>query len=423
MNSATRIEQPESAAAAPDLTLDVERIRNDFPILKQTVHGKPLAYLDNAASAQKPQAVIDAISEAASTCYANIHRGVHRLSELSTSAHEAAREKARAFLNAASAKEIVFVRNATEGINLVASSFGGHVLHKDDEILITHMEHHSNIVPWQLLCEKTGARLVVAPVTDEGELDMLAFGDRITSRTRMIAVNHVSNALGTINPVKRIIGLAHAQAIPVLLDGAQAAPHMAIDVQDLDCDFYVFSGHKVFGPCVGVLYGKKDHLEAMPPYMGGGDMILSVSFEKTLFNDIPYKFEAGTPDILGAIGLGAALDYVQSIGLDRIAAREQDLLRYATETLSAIPGLKIVGTAAEKAAVVSFVIDGIHPHDIGTILDREGVAVRTGHHCTQPLMDRFNVPATARASMAFYNTHDEIGRLASAIQKTIRMFA
>lgn len=405
------------------MKLDVDRIREDFPILKEEVYGKPVVFLDNAASSQKPQAVIDALTDAYARYYANIHRGVYRFSELSTRAHDAAREKVRAFLNAKDSHEIVFTRNATEGVNLVAQTFGKSRLKPGDEILITHMEHHANIVPWQLLCEQTGAQLQVAPVDDNGELIWDEFEALITEKTRLIAVVYVSNTLGTINPAQRMVEAAHARGVPILIDAAQAAPHVKIDVQKLDCDFLVFSGHKTFGPSgVGVLYGKVKHLEAMPPYQGGGDMILSVTFEKTTYNDPPYKFEAGTPDIVGAIGLGVALEYIESIGLERIAAYEHELLEYGSALLSNIPEVRLIGTAREKAAILNFVVQDAHPHDIGTILDREGVAVRTGHHCTQPLMARYGVSATARASMAFYNTKEELDRFANALKKVIEVF-
>jgi cysteine desulfurase/selenocysteine lyase len=403
--------------------LDIEQIRQAFPILQQQVHGKPLVYLDNAASCQKPQAVIDAISECYSRYYANIHRGVHLLSELSTAAYEGAREKVRAFLNAASTREIIFTRGTTEAINLVASSFGNTTVGPGDEVLITTMEHHSNIVPWQMLCERQSARLRVVPISEAGELILEEYERLLTDRTRIVAVVHVSNALGTINPVREIIDLAHARGIPVLLDGAQSVPHLAVDVQELDCDFFAFSGHKVYGPSgIGVLYGKARYLEAMPPYQGGGDMIRRVTFEKTEYADLPHKFEAGTPAIADVIGLGAALDWVNGIGLDAIAAHEHDLLVYATEKLSEILGLRLIGTARQKAAVASFVLPGVHPHDIGTILDREGVAIRTGHHCAQPVMDRYQVPATARASLAVYNTPEEIDVLVAAVWKVKEWF-
>jgi len=416
------VHSPLAGASVPPY--DVNRIRRDFPILQQQVHGRPLVYLDNAATSQKPRAVIEAISRYYERGNANIHRGVHFLSEHATSEHEAARRKVQEFLNAADKREIVFVRSATEGINLVAQSYGRAHVHAGDEVLITAMEHHSNIVPWQILCEEKGAHLRVLPMNERGELRLEELPKLLTDKTRLLALSHVSNALGTINPVKQIIAMAHGHGVPVIIDGAQAAPHVNIDVQDLDVDFYVFSGHKVYGPTgIGVLYGKLDLLEAMPPYQGGGDMIRSVTFEKTLYNDLPYKFEAGTPDIAGAIGLGAALHYIEQLGLENIAAHEHDLLVYGTETLSAIPGVRIIGTAAHKAAVISFILEGIHPHDIGTILDREGIAVRTGHHCAQPVMQFFHVPATVRASFALYNTRHEIDVLARGIEKVKEVFA
>jgi cysteine desulfurase/selenocysteine lyase len=388
------------------------------------VHGKPLVYLDNAASCQKPRAVIDAISECYSRYYANIHRGVHHLSERSTAAYEGAREKVRAFLNAASSREIIFTRGTTEAINLVASSFGNTQVGPGDEVVITTMEHHSNIVPWQMLCERQKATLRVVPIDDAGELIMEEYERLLNERTKLVAVVHVSNALGTVNPVKEIIDLAHARGIPVLLDGAQSVPHLPVDVRALDCDFFAFSGHKVYGPSgVGVLYGKAQLLEAMPPYQGGGDMIRTVTFAKTEYADLPHKFEAGTPAIADVIGLGAALDWVTAIDLDTIAAHEHDLLAYATEQLNDIPGLRLIGTARDKAAVASFVLEGVHPHDIGTILDREGVAIRTGHHCAQPVMERYRVPATARASFAVYNTRKEVDVLVAAIRKVQEWFA
>ncbi len=403
---------------------DVEKVRCDFPILKQQVHGHPLVYLDNAATSQKPRAVIEAISNYYESGNANIHRGVHYLSEHATSEHEAARRTVQQFVNAANKREIIFVRSATEGINLVAQSYGRANVGAGDEVLITAMEHHSNIVPWQMLCDEKRAQLRVLPINDRGELHLEELPKLLTPRTKIFAFTHVSNALGTINPIKQMIKLAHSHGVPVVIDGAQGAPHLKIDVQDLDVDFYVFSGHKVYGPTgIGALYGKLDLLNAMPPYQGGGDMIRSVTFEKTLYNDLPYKFEAGTPDIAGAIGLGAALNYVEKLGLDNIAAHEHDLLTYGTEVLTSIPGVRIIGTAAQKAAVISFILEGIHPHDIGTILDREGIAVRTGHHCAQPVMQRFHVPATARASLALYNTRQEIDRLAEGIEKVKEVFA
>jgi cysteine desulfurase/selenocysteine lyase len=403
---------------------NVEKIRRDFPILSRQVHDQPLVYLDNAATSQKPQAVIDAISHYYAFNNANIHRGVHLLSQTATDAYEAARETIQHFLNAESSSEIIFVRGATEGINLVAQTYGREHVGSGDEVVITAMEHHSNIVPWQMLCEEKGARLRIAPISDEGELLLGEFEALLNSRTKFVAIPHVSNALGTINPVARIVEMAHARNIPVLVDGAQAVPHTTVDVQALDCDFYVFSGHKIYGPTgVGVLYGKRALLEAMPPYQGGGDMIRSVTFEKTLYNQLPYKFEAGTPNIAGVIGLAAAIEYVQAIGLDAIAAYEHELLVYGTRKLSSIPGLKLIGTAREKAGVLSFVMEDIHPHDIGTILDRQGIAIRTGHHCAQPVMQRFGIPATARASLAMYNTTGELDALVAGIHKLKEVFA
>ena len=397
---------------------DVERIRADFPALHQLVHGKPLVYLDNAATTQKPQAVIDRLTRYYSKENANIHRGVHYLSEAATAEYEQARGKARRLLNAREPDEIIFVRGATEAINLVANSYGRTHLKEGDEIIISTMEHHSNIVPWQILCEEKGARLRVVPITDEGELRMDAYDEMLGPRTKFVSIVHMSNSLGTINPARRIVELAHRQGVPVLLDGAQAVSHLGVDVQALDCDFYAFSGHKLYGPTgVGILYGKAALLEAMPPYQGGGEMISSVTFEKTLYKALAFKFEAGTPHIAGGIGLGAAIDYVTHLGLDRVAAYEHDLLAYATEKLRGMERPRLIGTAREKASILSFVLDGIHPHDIGTVLDREGVAIRAGHHCTQPLMERFGVPATARASLALYNTREEIDTLARAIDK------
>ena len=405
-------------------SFDVEKIREDFPILKEIVHGKPLIYLDNAATSQKPQAVIDATSRYYSADNSNIHRGVHLLSERATQQYEDARVKAQRFINAAHSQEIIFVRGTTEAINLVANSYGRANVRSGDEILITTMEHHSNIVPWQILCEEKDAKLRVAPINDTGELIVEEFEELLNERTKFVSLAHVSNALGTINPVRRIIEKAHSLGVPVLLDGAQAAPHLRIDVQELDCDFYAFSGHKLFGPTgVGVLYGKSSLLDAMPPYQGGGDMIATVTFEKTTYNTLPYKFEAGTPNIAGTIGLGAAIDYVNQVGLENIAKYEHELLSYGTEALSAIPGLRLIGTAKEKASVFSFVMEGIHPHDVGTILDHEGIAIRTGHHCTMPLMNRLGIPATSRASLAFYNTKDEIDALVAGIYKVKEVFA
>jgi cysteine desulfurase/selenocysteine lyase len=402
---------------------DVTAFRRDFPILGTTVHGHPLVYLDNAASAQKPRPVLDAERRVYEEGYSNVHRGVHLLSMKATDAYEGARAKIQRFLGAGSVKEVLFTRGTTEGINLVAFSYGRKHVGAGDEVLITGLEHHSNIVPWQMLCEEKGARLRVAPLADDGTVVMEEFERLLTGRTKLVAAAHVSNALGTINPVRRMIALAHAKGVPVLLDGAQAVPHMKVDVRELDVDFYALSSHKLYGPSgVGVLYGKQALLEAMPPWQGGGDMILSVTFEKTTYNELPYKFEAGTPNIAGVIGFGAALDYVTAIGLDRIAAYEHDLLAYATRQLLEIPGLRIIGTARDKAAVVSFVLADAHPHDIGTILDYEGVAVRTGHHCAQPVMDRYGLPATARASMAFYNTTEEIDVLVKGLNKVREVF-
>ena len=407
-----------SAVAPTESLLNLRRIRADFPILGRKVHGRDLVYLDNAASSQKPTAVIDAERDLYTEYYSNIHRGVHWLSEQSTKAYEEARKKVRLFINAGECREIIFVRGTTEGINLVAQTYGRRHVAAGDEVLITAMEHHSNIVPWQMLCEEKGARLRVAPIDDRGDLIPGEFENLLGERTRIVALAHVSNSLGTINPVAGLIASAHARNIPVLLDGAQAAPHMGVDVAALDCDFYAFSSHKVYGPTgVGVLYGKARLLEEMPPYQGGGDMISSVTFEKTTYNVLPHKFEAGTPNIAGVIGLGAAIDYMNGIGLAKIAAHESDLLEYATGRLSAVPGLRIVGTAREKAAVISFVLDGIHPHDVGTVLDQEGIAVRTGHHCAQPVMDRFGVPATARASFAVYNTREEVDALVDGLDR------
>jgi cysteine desulfurase / selenocysteine lyase len=403
---------------------DVEKVRADFPVLKQKVHGKPLVYLDSAATAQKPSAVVDAIRHFHEVDCANIHRGVHELSQRSTAAYEETRLKSKRFLNARSKNELIFVRGTTEGINLVASTWGRRNVKEGDEIIISALEHHSNIVPWQMLCEEKSARLRVIPMNDRGELLLEEYEKLLNPRTKLVAFAHVSNALGTINPAARMIEMAHNAGALALVDGAQAAPHMKIDVQALDADFYTFSGHKVFGPTgIGILYGKTKLLNAMPPYQGGGDMIRVVTFEKTTYNDIPHKFEAGTPNIAGGIGLGAALDYVNAIGLDKIAEYEHQLLLYGTEALSQIPGLRLIGTATEKAAVLSFVIEGIHPHDIGTLLDRQGIAVRTGHHCAQPVMDWFHVAATTRASLAFYNTAPEIDALAAGIKKVKEVFS
>ncbi len=414
---------PTLSSPAREAILDVQKIREDFPILKQTVRGKPLVYLDNAATSQKPQVVIDAELRFYLRECSNVHRGVHQLSERATEAFEGTRRKVKEFLNAADLREIIFVRGATEAINLVAHSFGRTRVERGDEVLISAMEHHSNIVPWQILCEEKGAMLRVAPINDHGELLLEEFEKLLNERTRLVAVAHVSNALGTINPIRKIIEMARRRNVPVLVDGAQAAPHLKVDVQALDCDFYTFSGHKMFGPTgIGVLYGKARWLEEMPPYQGGGDMISSVTFEKTIYNTLPYKFEAGTPNIAATIGLGAAIDYLTQVGLDNVGAYEHELLGYGTEALRQIPGVRLIGTAREKASVLSFVIDGIHPHDAGTVLDCEGIAVRTGHHCAQPVMQRFGVAATTRASLAFYNTREELDALAAGIRKVQEMF-
>jgi len=403
---------------------DVEAIRQDFPILNQAVNGHPLVYLDNAASSQKPIQVIEAVDAYYRLDNANVHRGVHRLSQRATDAYEAARDKVRAFLGAKSDKEIIFTRGATEAINLVAQSFARPQLKVGDEVLISYLEHHANIVPWQMVCEQTGAKLKVIPMTESGELDLSGLDDLLNERTKILAIGHVSNALGTVNPIKDIIAKAKAKSIPVLVDGAQAVPHLVVDVQDLDCDFYVFSGHKMFAPTgIGALYGKQALLEAMPPWQGGGDMILSVSFEHTQYNALPYKFEAGTPHIAGAVGLGAAIDYMNSLGIENLAAHEHHLLAIATQKLEAMEGVRIIGTAKEKASVLSFMIEDVHPHDVGTIFDQQGVAIRAGHHCAQPVMQFFGIAATARASFAFYNTEQEIDALVSAIKTTQELFA
>ncbi len=409
--------------STPQDVFDVERIRADFPILHQEIQGCRLAYLDNAASSQQPMAVIDAVSQYYQHDHANVHRGVHTLSHRATDAYEAAREKIRAYINAASTSEIVYTRGTTEAINLVAASLGQDV-RAGDEILISHMEHHSNIVPWQLLCERTGATLRVAPINEQGELltdEMIAL---MNKRTRIVALTHVSNALGTINPVELIIKAAHDHDIPVLIDGAQAMSHSIIDVQKLGCEFYAFSGHKMFGPTgIGVLYGREDWLERLPPWQGGGEMILSVSFDDTVYNRLPYKFEAGTPNIAGAIGLGAAIDYLQTIGMHNIATYESGLLEYLTDQLASVPDVRLIGTAEHKAGVQSFVIEGIHPHDLGTVLDHKGVAIRTGHHCAMPVMEFFGVPGTARASLAFYNNREDVDQLIDGISVATKMFA
>ncbi|MGD2087095.1 MAG: cysteine desulfurase [Candidatus Aminicenantes bacterium] len=401
-----------------------EALKADFPVLGQVINDKPLVYLDNAASTQKPRAVIQRLQRYYERENANVHRGVHTLSQWATDAYEEAREKIRAFINAAHSKEIIFVRGATEAINLVASSFGQKYVQKGDEIIISAMEHHSNIVPWQLLCDQSGAHLKVIPMNAAGELDMKAYTNMLGNKTRLVAVGHVSNALGTVNPIPEIIKHAHSKGIPVLVDGAQAIPHMPIDVKELQCDFFAFSGHKMYGPTgIGVLYGRAELLEEMPPYQGGGDMIRSVTFKKTTFSSIPYKFEAGTPNIAGAIGLAAAVDYLSHLGMENIAANEKSLLEYATTRLLELEGLSIIGTAKHKAAVISFLFGDIHPHDIGTILDQEGIAIRTGHHCAQPVMDFFSVPATARASFGLYNSPQDIDRLAAGLKKIGEVFA
>ena len=403
--------------------LDADRLRADFPILAQEIHGKPLVYLDNGASTQKPNAVIDAVGDFYARDYANIHRGVHTLSERATAAFEGARDRVQRFLNAADRHEIVFTRGTTEAVNLVAASFGGQRIGAGDEIILTGMEHHSNIVPWQLLAERVGAQIRVVPLFDDGSLDLEAYAALFGPRTRLVAVVHVSNALGTVNPVAEMIATAHAHGVPVLVDGAQAVAHARVDVQALDCDFYAFSAHKIYGPSgIGALYGRRELLEAMPPWQGGGDMIRTVAFEGSTWADPPYRFEAGTPHIAGAVGLVAALDYVDGIGLDAIAAHEHDLLAYGTALLEQVPGLRLIGTAADKAAILSFVIDGVHAHDIGTVLDFEGVAVRAGHHCAMPVMTRYGVPATARASLGLYNTRADIDALVRALQRVTEMF-
>jgi cysteine desulfurase/selenocysteine lyase len=403
---------------------DVQAVRKDFPLLNLKVHGKPLVYLDNGATSQKPQAVIDALHRYYTMENSNIHRGVHYLSERATAAYEAAREKIQRFVNAASPQEIIFVRGTTEAINLVVQSYGRTFLGEGDEIIISAMEHHSNIVPWQILCGQVGAKLRVIPINHDGELVLDEYRRLLNDKTKFVSITHVSNALGTVVPVKEVVRLAHERGIPVLLDGAQAAPHFKIDVRDIGCDFYAFSGHKLFGPTgVGILYGRSELLDSMPPYQGGGDMISVVTFEKTHYNVLPYKFEAGTPNIAGGIGLGAAIDYLNGLDWDQVLEHERDLLAYGTAMLSSIPGLRIIGTAKEKAGVISFVIDHVHAHDVGTILDQEGVAVRAGHHCAMPVMQRFGVPATTRASFAFYNSREDVDRLVQAIERVRKVFA
>ena len=402
---------------------DAAKVRKNFPALNQKIYGKPLVYLDNAATTQKPKAVIDSLEQYYSSENANIHRGIYYLSQQATNAYEGVRARVRQFLNARSSDEIIFVRGATEGINLVAQSYGRTYVKKGDEIVVSVMEHHSNIVPWQMLCDEAGARLRVIPINDEGEILMGEYEKLLNERTRLVSITHVSNVIGSINPVKEMVEKAHGRGIPVLVDGAQAVPHLKVDVQDLDCDFLVFSGHKMFGPTgIGVLYGKSELLEKMPPYQGGGDMISSVTFEKTVYNKIPYKFEAGTPHIAGVIGLGRAIDFLNETGIEEIAAYEEELLRVATKALEAVPGLRLIGTARKKSAIVSFVLKEVHPHDIGTILDRQGVAIRAGHHCAMPLMQRFGVPATARASFAFYNTREDVDALCRALGKVYEVF-
>jgi cysteine desulfurase / selenocysteine lyase len=407
---------PDEVLAAP--AFDAYQVRKDFPILHQKVHGKPLVYLDNAATTQKPLAVIEAISHYYLADNSNIHRGVHTLSERATEAYEKTRLAAQKFINAADSKEIIFLRGTTEAINLVAQTYGRKHVGAGDEVLVTNMEHHSNIVPWQMLCEEKGAKLRVGPINERGELLLDEFEKLLSPKTKLVALGHLSNALGTINPIKKIVRMAHSRNVPVLVDGAQAAPRMAVDVQDLDCDFYAVSGHKMYGPTgIGFLYGKAELLEAMPPYQGGGDMIASVTFDKTVYNRLPYKFEAGTPNIADTIALGAAIEYLNRLGLKNIEKHEADLLDYATQRVQEIPGVSVVGTAKEKAGVLSFVMDDIHPHDIGTILDSEGIAVRTGHHCAQPVMQRYQIPATARASFGLYNTREEVDALVRGIRK------
>ncbi|MEZ7849099.1 MAG: cysteine desulfurase [Polaromonas sp.] len=414
-------------ARQPDMTraaFDVERVRADFPILQIEVQGQPLVYLDNAASSQMPQPVMDRMVRYQSTEHANIHRAVHTLSERATASYEAARVKLQRFINAPDEREVIFTSGTTEAINLVMHGYGRKFIQAGDEIILTTLEHHSNIVPWQMLAEETGAKIRVLPINDAGELCVEQFEPLFNARTKLVGLSHVSNALGSINPVKQMIAMAHSHGVPVLVDGAQAVPHMAVDVQDLDCDFYAFSGHKLCGPTgIGVLYGKTELLEKMQPFKGGGDMILSVSFEETVYNTIPHKFEAGTPPIAAAVGLGAAVDYLSSIGMDAIASHEHALLQYATRQLEALPGLRLIGTANNKAAVLSFTLDGVHPHDVGTLLNEDGIAVRTGHHCAQPVMARFKVPATTRASFAFYNRMADVDALVAGIRSVQKVFA
>jgi cysteine desulfurase/selenocysteine lyase len=424
MRAEKKVVETLTPIASEGVEWDVERVREDFPVLRQMVNGKPLIYLDNAASSQVPQVVIDRGSTYLMQEHSNIHRGVHYLSQRATTAYEGAREKVKRFINARESRECIFVRGATEGINLVMHGYGRKFVREGDEVIISAMEHHANIVPWQMLCEEKGARLRVIPMNDAGELVLDEYDVLLNERTRIVAINHVSNALGTVNPIKEMIATAHKHGVPVLIDGAQSAPHMVVDVQDLDCDFYAFSGHKMFAPTgSGIIYGRAELLEKMNPFQGGGDMIRTVTFEKTTYAGLPNKLEAGTPAIASQIGLGAAIDYLDSIGREQAARYEHELLVYATEKVSAIEGVRIIGTAREKASVLSFVIDGVHPHDVGTILDQEGIAVRAGHHCAQPVMQRFKVPATARASFAFYNTKQEVDALARAIEKVIEVFS
>jgi cysteine desulfurase / selenocysteine lyase len=424
MNSMKSIDSELAGQFPIETALDVEQVRKDFPILDVKVKGKPLVYLDNAASAQMPQPVIDRWVRYHSAEHSNIHRAVHYLSELATAEYEASRKKVQRFINAAEDREIIFTRGTTQGINLVANSFGRSFLRSGDEVLISALEHHSNIVPWQMVCDEKGAKLRVIPCNDAGELQQDEYANLMNEKTRLVALTHVSNALGTVNPIREMIAQAHAKGIPVLIDGAQAAPHLKVDVQALDCDFYAFSAHKMCGPTgFGILYGKAAWLEKLPPFEGGGDMILSVTFEKTVYNTIPYKFEAGTPPIAAAITFGAAIEYLETVGMERIAAHEHALLEYATQRFAELKGVRIIGTAREKAAVFSFVMDGVHPHDAGTLLNEEGVAVRTGHHCAQPVMQRFKIPATVRASFAFYNTFSEVDALVNAVRKTQKFFS
>ncbi len=416
-------EPPTSTSGRNLAPLDPSSIRVQFPILWQSVHGKPLVYLDNAATTQKPASVLDAVDAYYRCDNANVHRAVHTLSERATVAFEQARAQVARFVGARDSSEIVFTRGATEALNLVAASYGDMVLREGDEVVLTEMEHHSNIVPWQMACARSGAKLRIAPIDERGELDIEAFGKLLGPRTRIVAVTHVSNALGTVNPVAQLVAMAHAAGAKVVVDGAQALPHTSVDMAALDCDFYAFSGHKVYAPMgVGALYAKRELLDAMPPWQGGGDMILSVTFEKTLYNVPPYKFEAGTPDVGGAVGLGAALTWLDSLGIERVAAHESDLMIYAEQALLGVPGLRLVGTASQKAGVHSFILDGIHPHDVGTILDHQGVAIRTGHHCAQPVMQHFGIAATARASFAVYNTRDDVDRLVAGLHEVLEVF-